>query len=146
MTASLLTVQRRSDEALRDFSLLEKVALTGEITVAYLRVRWLMRRRDLRGALTVARDVTVHGRRCGLEFAGRLGSIVDARLRLLPGDTRCLVRSLVLVKLLARRGHAAKLIIGVRTEPAFGAHAWVELDGRSLLQPMEASGARLVEL
>jgi hypothetical protein len=146
VTARLLTVQRQPDEELRDFSLLEKLALTGEITLAYVQVRWLMRRRDVRAALSAARDATVRGRRCGLDFAGRLGSIVDARLRLLPGDTRCLVRSLVLVKLLARRGHAAKLIIGVRTEPAFGAHAWVELDGRSLLQPMETSGARLVEL
>ena len=151
MTVRLVTVQRRPDEALRDFSTLEKFALTVEITLAYVRVRWLMRRGDLRAAVATVRRTmpTEAGPRgdAALAFAARLGSIVGGRLRHLPGDTRCLARSLVLLKLLARRGlpHGV-LIIGVRTEPAFGAHAWVELDGRSLLQPIEASGSRLVEL
>jgi Transglutaminase-like superfamily len=151
MTARLVTVQRRPDEALRDFSALEKLALTVEITFAYLHVRWLMRRGDLRAALAAVRATpptqTAPGGQPALAFAGRLGSIVDGRLRHLPGDTRCLARSLVLLELLARRGlRHGMLIIGVRTEPAFGAHAWVELDGHSLLQPIEASGSRLVEL
>jgi hypothetical protein len=151
MTGRLITVRRRPDDALRDFSVLEKLALTVAITLAYLQVRWLMSRRDLRAALARVRATpapqAVPGGDAGHAFAGRLGSVVDGRLRHLPGDTRCLARLLVLLKLLARRGlsHGA-LIIGVRTEPAFGAHAWVELDGRSLLQPIEASGSRLVEL
>jgi transglutaminase superfamily protein len=149
MTVRLVTVQRHPDDALRDFTQLEKLALTLEITFAYVHVRWLMRRGDLRAALaevrrTPPRDAASDA---GHVFAGRLGSIVDGRLRHLPGDTRCLARSLVLLKLLARRGGPhGHLIIGVRTEPTFGAHAWVELDGRSLLQPIEASGSRLVEL
>jgi hypothetical protein len=151
MTVRPLAVRRRPDEALRDFTALEKLALTLEITFAYVHVRWLMRRGDLRAALAKVRGTPpshpAPGEDAGNAFAGRLGSIVDGRLRHLPGDTRCLARSLVLLKLLARRGlpHGL-LIIGVRTEPAFGAHAWVELDGRSLLQPIEASGSRLVEL
>jgi hypothetical protein len=151
MTVRLMTVKRRPNEALRDFTPLEKLALSLEITFAYVNVRWLMRRGDLRAAVAAVRATpatqAVPGGDAGHTFAGRLGSIVDGRLRHLPGDTRCLARSLVLLKLLARRGlpHGV-LIIGVRTEPAFGAHAWVELDGRSLLQPIEASGSRLVEL
>jgi hypothetical protein len=34
----------------------------------------------------------------------------------------------------------------VRAKPKFGAHAWVELDGQTLNQPMEATGSRMVEL
>jgi len=150
VTARLLTVRRPAEDPLRDFTVFEKAALSAEIALAYAQVRWLMRRGDLRGALARVRHVPAPGSdaRGGSEltFAGRLGSIVDSRLRHLPGDTRCLARSLVLLKLLARRGLTGTLIIGVRAAPAFGAHAWVELDGRSLLQPIEASGARLVEL
>ncbi|MGH2763897.1 MAG: lasso peptide biosynthesis B2 protein [Thermoleophilaceae bacterium] len=130
---------------------LEKLALSAEITLAYVQVRWLMRRGDLRAALAKLRSggrpPGAAERGAAVALAGRLGSIVDGRLRHLPGDTRCLARSLVLVKLLARRGLPdSVVVIGVRTAPAFGAHAWVELEGRSLLQPIEAGGSRLVEL
>lgn len=151
MTARALRVQRHPGEALRGFSAVEKLLLTCEIALAYVEVRVRMRRGDLRGTLAALRasapaEPTGDGEPV-LDFAGRLGAIVDGRLRHLPGDTRCLTRSLVLVKLLVRRGLLnGTLVIGVRAEPKFGAHAWVELDGRSLLQPIEASGSRLVEL
>jgi hypothetical protein len=64
----------------------------------------------------------------------------------LPGDTRCLVRSLVLVRLLARRGVPARLIIGVTRTGPFAAHAWVERDGRALLPSGGGHLARLTEL
>jgi hypothetical protein len=64
----------------------------------------------------------------------------------MPGDTRCLVRSLVLTRLLARRGIQAKLVIGARTTPEFLAHAWVEHDGSPVLDPGDESFGRLVEL
>jgi hypothetical protein len=63
-----------------------------------------------------------------------------------PGDTRCLARSLVVTRLLARRGVQAKLVIGARTEPEFLAHAWVEHDGEPVLDPGDGSFGRLVEL
>jgi Transglutaminase-like superfamily len=143
---AMYTVQRRADEALRDFSPAEKVALTGEIALSYLHVCWLMRRGDFRDALARVRRTPARGERIGPAFAGRLGAIVEGRLRLLPGDTRCLMKSLVLLRLLARRRYAATLVIGVRTDPDFLAHAWVELDGRSLLRPIHDTSARLVEL
>jgi hypothetical protein len=63
-----------------------------------------------------------------------------------PGDTRCLARSLVLTRLLARRGIPAKLVIGARGGPDFLAHAWVEHSGEPVLSPGDGSFGRLVEL
>lgn len=76
----------------------------------------------------------------------RLAYIVSSVLRLLPTDSRCLMRSLVLTRLLARRGLPSALVIGVTASPEFGAHAWVEQDGRPLLPAHDAIFARLVEL
>ncbi len=67
-------------------------------------------------------------------------------LALLPGDTRCLARSFVLTRLLARRGIPATLVIGTRTTPSFAAHAWVEHAGRPVLPAGDGSFARIVEL
>ncbi len=65
---------------------------------------------------------------------------------MVPGDTRCLRRSLVLMRLLAKRGISAQLVIGTRTSPDFLAHAWVEHDGEPVLSPGDGSFGRLVEL
>jgi hypothetical protein len=65
----------------------------------------------------------------------RLGRAVMLILRLLPTDRRCLVRSLVVSGVLARRGIPAELVLGVRpnsSEP-FMAHAWVEHGGECVL-------------
>lgn len=145
-TARLLTVHPRPDQALKNFSVAEKAALTVEIILSYARVRWLMRRGDFRTALAAVRRTDASPCTCPPEFPNRLGGIVEARLGLLPGDTRCLASSLVLLSLLARRGVSATLVIGVRIDPDFRAHAWVELDGHPLLNPIEAAGARLIEL
>lgn len=67
-------------------------------------------------------------------------------LTVLPADSRCLMRSLVLTGLLARRGISSSLIIGVRLEPEFAAHAWVEYGGEPLLPPGDPSLGRLTEL
>jgi hypothetical protein len=78
--------------------------------------------------------------------AWRLGQAVQRTLRLAPGDTRCLTRSLVLTQLLARRGIPAKLVIGARAKPSFLAHAWVEQAGQPVLPVGDESYGRLVEL
>ena len=151
MTTRSLTVHRQPHEALRDFSPVEKLLLFGEIAAAYVHVRVLLRHGDVRSALAAIRAIrpthAAPGEERVLEFAGRLGAVVDGRLRHLPGDTRCLTRSLVLMHMLSRRGLARSVVvIGVRAKPKFGAHAWVELDGQTLNQPMEATGSRMVEL
>jgi hypothetical protein len=81
-----------------------------------------------------------------LEEAESLGWVVAKLLAHLPGDTRCLARSLVLTRLLARRGIESRLVIGARTTPEFLAHAWVEHDGHPVLDPGDHSFGRLVEL
>jgi transglutaminase superfamily protein len=81
-----------------------------------------------------------------LDRARSLGWAVARLLAYVPGDTRCLIRSLVLTRLLARRGIEAKLVIGARATPEFSAHAWVEHDGVPVLDPGDESFGRLVEL
>jgi hypothetical protein len=65
----------------------------------------------------------------------RLGRAVMLTVRLLPTDRRCLVRSLVVSGVLARRGIPAELVLGVRPNNAepFMAHAWVEHGGECVL-------------
>lgn len=76
--------------------------------------------------------------------ARRLGRAVTRTLRLLPTDSRCLIRSLVLTRMLTRRSIPHTLVIGVRNEAGFEAHAWVEHGG----MPILPAGAytRLTEL
>jgi hypothetical protein len=76
----------------------------------------------------------------------RMASVVDRVCRPLPIDSRCLIQSLVLTSLLARRGVGTSLVIGVRGGEDFGAHAWVELAGRPLLPAGDGEFERLVEL
>src|SRR6266576_5701798 len=129
-----------------------KLRLAVEILAVYGRVRWyLWRGRELGEILSSLResDRIRRDEAPGLteQRAGfRLGEIVGRTLGVLPADSRCLVRSLVLTALLARRGIASSLVIGVKAGPDFAAHAWVETAGRPLLEPAEWLYSRLVEL
>jgi hypothetical protein len=62
-----------------------------------------------------------------------LSRAVSRGLRIGPWRPRCLIRSLVLYRLLRRQGEAADLVIGLpeRAE-THEAHAWVELNGRDI--------------
>ena len=64
---------------------------------------------------------------------------------LLPGDSRGLVASLVLIAVLARRGVVASLVVG-RPRNGFGAHAWVEVDGLPALPAARDKFAQLAAL
>lgn len=65
--------------------------------------------------------------------------------RLLPG-TRCLAAAAALCDALRRRGHGARLRIGVgRDRSGFAAHAWVEI-GANRCEPVAGQGASLVPL
>jgi hypothetical protein len=133
-------------DAFRPLSATRKAALVGEILATYWHVRWSLWRNDLQSALDrLTADVPIREPDRGSFVNGmRLGRAVGRTLRLLPSDSRCLVRSLVLTSMLARRGIQSSLVIGVRSEPEFAAHAWVEHRGAPLL-PDEEYG-RLVEL
>jgi hypothetical protein len=124
----------------------ERVVLAGEIVLAYAHARRELHRAPIASALAALRSSAQPAAACSLEEARRLAGAVVRTLSVLPGDTRCLTRSLVLARLLARRGIPAKLVIGARAEPRFTAHAWVECGGEALLAPGDGSFGRLVEL
>jgi Transglutaminase-like superfamily len=127
----------------------ERLRLIGEIVVAYARARRELRQVPISEAVERLRShdgVPPREGRIALLEALRLGRAVVRTLAFLPGDTRCLRRSLVLTQLLARRGISARLVIGARTAPDFLAHAWVEHDGVPVLSPEDDRFGRLVEL
>jgi hypothetical protein len=132
----------------RRFSPVARARLATEITWSYLCVRNLLRRRDLPSTLAVLRQHRpTPDRPAEPDLELRLARAVALTLNRLPADTRCLAQSLVLTRLLAVRGIATTLVIGV-SEPGeeFGAHAWVERDGVPLLPVGGAADRRLVEL
>ena len=83
--------------------------------------------------------LTTADRQRGLRWA----AAVDRALRILPGDSACLVRSRALRDLLDVDGlPRATVRIGVRRGPhGFHAHAWVELDGTPIAEPASLRGA-----
>ena len=59
----------------------------------------------------------------------QLSKAVDRGLRVGPWEPTCLVKSLVLYRLLQEQGDPAELVIGLPAHPTnHAAHAWVELD------------------
>jgi hypothetical protein len=128
----------------------ERAALGLEIVIAYARARRELQRVPIEQVVERLRPLGPPAASppgaVEREEARSLGWVVVRALRFLPGDTRCLRRSLVLLQLLARRGIAARLVIGVRTRPGFLAHAWVECGGDPVLSPLDGSFGRLVEL
>jgi Transglutaminase-like superfamily len=135
----------------RRLGLGDKTQLAREIVGLYLTTRRLLRRHklpevvaELRGGPPPSPEEAV-GSEAALATARRLERIVRRTLRPLPADSRCLVRSVVLAALLARRGIFSSLVIGVHLSPSFEAHAWVEVNGTPVgrdVEPFE----RLLEL
>lgn len=122
-----------------------KLALAREIVTAYVRARWLLRRHDLPHVLRQLRS-SRRGRPHAAVSDEQLARAVRRTLRTLPADSRCLMQSLVLTRLLARHGRSASLVIGVSPAGTFTAHAWVERDGVPLLPTHEDEFSRLAEL
>lgn len=126
-----------------------KTRLAVEIVTSYLATRWYLRRGALPGVVAQLRDVArVPASPLDGDDAPRLGRAVGRTLSHLPGDSRCLVRSLVLLRLLARRGVAGSLVIAASPGAAKGleAHAWVEVAGLPVLPPGSPNYGRLVTL
>jgi hypothetical protein len=110
-----------------------RVAL--EIVATYTQVRLRMLRGDVREVVDRLRRgaIDVHDPYEAYRIGRRLGQPVRRTLDPLPWDSRCLMRSLVLLRMLARRGVVCRLVIGVRPGEKFEAHAWIEHDGHALL-------------
>jgi hypothetical protein len=121
-----------------------KAALVVEVCRAYAYARRELRRTDLPGVVASLRRIEATR---SLELSPRrLARVVSRTLCVLPVDSRCLMSSLVLTRLLARRGYPAVFVRGVSPSPTFAAHAWLECDGRPVLQPGDESFGRLLEL
>lgn len=144
-------VQLVADVPLRP---LQKLAMGLEILGEYVRVRWLLRRSDFRTVVARLRatpraegsEPVEPGGRKAQHFGVRLGRLVWMTLRPLPTDSRCLMQSLVLTAVMARRGLDGQLVIGVRNEAGFEAHAWIEHCGIALLPHGDYTDTRLVEV
>jgi transglutaminase superfamily protein len=124
---------------------MRKLRLAGEILFEYLRAGWTLRRHGLEAALAAvprpseADDPREHA------TSLRMGRAVDRTLSALPSDPRCLIRAVVLARVLARRGIGSRLVVGVRAAPEFTAHAWVEHLGAPLLPAGDYLRGRLAE-
>jgi hypothetical protein len=143
-------------QSARRLGIFDRMWLVAEIVISFFRARRELRRSSIDAVIATLRreprspapgelrgETPVHP---SLVEAHRLGNAVSRTLALMPGDTRCLARSLVLTQLLARRGIASTLVIGTRTAPDFLAHAWVEHAGEPVLPTGGGVFARLVEL
>ena len=119
---------------------MRRLGLAGEVLFAYAEVRWRLWRTDLPSTVRALRDD--RGRSRWPEPSGashllgrRLANATVRTLAVLPADSRCLMRSLVLVRLLSRRRIGSTLFVGAM--PGDGsplrAHAWVEHGDRPLL-------------
>lgn len=129
----------RPEDSLSNLPVRGKVRVATEAFATYSAIRWQMRRGDLRRTV---RDIRATGASAPrpdvpdalvIHYGARLGRAVTLTLRPLPTDTRCLMRSLVLLAMLVRRGIDTKLVVGVQPAPGFAAHAWVEREGTPLL-------------
>jgi transglutaminase-like putative cysteine protease len=130
-----MTALSQPHEASLPTSPRDKAALAAEILSTYRRARRLLREQELVTAveqLTAGRPERASDDRDRV-IALRLGRAVIRTLKLPGADSRCLMHSLVLVALLARRGIESSLVIGTRSGPDFAAHAWVEHQGAPLL-------------
>jgi hypothetical protein len=126
----------------------ERAWLVAEVLVTYGLVRWSLRRRDLPAVVAALRRPRRPRAPRGALDADerRLARAAVRVLERVPGDSRCLTRSLVVLSMLARRGRDVRLVLAARPTPTFAAHAWVERDGRPLLPTRDFDDARLAEL
>ncbi len=128
-----------------------KARLTAEVVATYLRVRLAMRGGDAEVAVRELRSraestrVDFDAEGDGVVVAWRLAKASRRVLFNLPGDSRCLFRSLTLMSMLERRGVPQRLVIAVRPRP-FAAHAWIEVDGQAVLPDADPGYERLLEL
>ena len=120
-------------EAMQWRYLLTSLVLLPMIDVSLRRVGykrtllWLSRRADRAGSTISRLDSP--------DVAPKIARIVSFVGRRSPWRTTCLRQALLLWFLLARRGVATELRLGVEksVEGDFAAHAWVEHDGRVLI-------------
>jgi len=113
----------------RGLSMLGKAALLARVWLIAVRVQVALRRRPL---VEVAATLGEAGAEPHASTA-LLSRAVSRGLRMGSWQPRCLLRSLVLYRLLRAQGDPAELVIGLPIRPTTNeAHAWVELAGRDV--------------
>lgn len=123
-----------------------ELRLRAEITWTTIRVRRLLRRNDLSAALDHCRNAAAASEPVpARDEVVRVARAVRRTLGALPGDSRGVIASLVLIAVLARRGVASSLVVG-RPRNGYGAHAWVEVGGLPALPAAKDKFAHLVAL
>jgi hypothetical protein len=144
----------RTEAPFRPLPPAAKLRLAVEILTTYARARRLIGRCELPAAVAALREAPAASRVAarrplpdGRAHAIRLGKAVVRTLAPLPADSRCLMRSLTLLRMLAVRGAEPRLVIAA--QPGAGeleAHAWIEVDERPVLDPGSPDLGRLVTL
>jgi hypothetical protein len=133
----------------RRLGLVRRTVLAAEIVATYVNVRRLLRRHTLPQTVEALRG---DGRRAtdaddaSLDLGRHLAWATVRTISVLPLDSRCLMRSLVLMRVLARRGMPATFVLSAAPGPQFEAHAWIEYAGDPLLVPAGAEHRDLVRL
>lgn len=108
-------------------SLGRKIRLLIRIWLLAARIQWALWRRPLPEVIL---DLSRPTGEAAQLSTGLLSRAVSRGLRVGRWHPRCLLRSLVLYRLLRSQGRPADLVIGLRRlSPTSDAHAWVELDG-----------------
>lgn len=137
---------RPEDDFSRALGWRDRASLAWEIVRLYAFVRTQLRKRPLPEVLARLRSARPGPAPVHSAAPARIARATETVLGRLPVDSRCLVRSLVLVGMLARRSTETTLVIGVRPGERLAAHAWVELGGQALLADGGSGYERLTEL
>jgi hypothetical protein len=128
----------------------QRARLALEILGTYVTVRRTMHGRSLPetvAALRLGAGDGAEGDAASLALANHLAWATVRTITLLPGDSRCLMRSLVLTRMLARRGLGSTFVLAAPPpRPGFEAHAWVEFAGEPVLLPGGPEHQTLVRL
>jgi hypothetical protein len=120
-------VRRQTDR----LALPEKLILLGRLWISFAAVHAALRRYPL--AEAVIRLGTPSPRAPNYHEPMRLSRAVGRGLRIGRWQPRCLIRSLVLYRLLRAQGDPAELVIGFPDRAlTVDAHAWIELLGRDV--------------
>ncbi len=109
--------------------------MAAEAAALVIPVEFALRRQVPLATLVAQFAGTDRNSRSGRETidVGRAARLVDAVTSCYPNAT-CLKKSLILLRVLRKRGIPAELRLGVRkVDEDFSAHAWIECAGRTLL-------------
>jgi hypothetical protein len=112
-----------------------RVRIVAEVLMTYAHVRRLLAQHDIAAVVGILRDGIEDGLapETARRVAARLRNPVFRTLTVFPWDSRCLMRSLVLLRMMSRRGARCDLLIGARGGSDFAAHAWIEYRGQPVL-------------